>query len=210
MSGNVRLEDGANIIGNLNYQSLEEVEIGREAKIGGVITYDKMVKKGRAGAGGLEVNMVLGILVNILTLLVVGLALYYIFKKDSEKIIKESLEQPGRKFIIGLVVLITLPIAAIISFFSVVGAPLGVSALFLYGAFFVQGIIYSGIVFGSALHRLIIKKGDVLSWKTVVVGIILLSLIKWIPILGWIISFIFFLIAFGSILELMLEKFRNR
>lgn len=210
MSGNIRLENKSAIGGGLKYRSTKEAEIGKEVKIGGVVVYDKIVDGVKNGIRNVKMGKVFGVLLKILTVLVAGLILYFIFKKDTEKIVEESLERPGKKFIIGFVVLITLPIAAIISFFSVVGAPLGMTAMLLYGAFVVQGVIYAGIVFGSVLHRLILKKGETVSWKTVVGGILLLTVIKWIPILGWLIGFVFFLIAFGSILELMLNRFRGR
>ncbi|OGF20564.1 hypothetical protein A2316_00430 [Candidatus Falkowbacteria bacterium RIFOXYB2_FULL_38_15] len=210
MSGKVRLENKSAIGGGLKYSSTNEAEIGGEVKIGGTIVYDKIIEGVKENVENAKIAMVFGALLKILVVLVVGLILYFIFRKDTEKMVEEALERPGRKFIIGFVVLVTLPIAAVISFVSVVGAPLGMTAVFLYGAFMVQGVIYAGIVFGSMLHKLIFKKGEIVSWKTVTVGILLLGFIKWIPILGWLIGFVFFLIAFGSLLELMLNRFRSR
>jgi len=210
MSGKIKLENESAISGGLKYSSTNEAEIGGEVKIGGAIIYDKIIKGTKNKTNDAKIGMVLGALLKIVIVLAVGLILYFVFKKDTEKIVEESLEHPGRKFLIGFVVLITLPIAAIISFLTVVAAPLGISALFLYGAFVVQAIIYAGIVFGSMLHKLVFKKGEIVSWKTVAVGILILGFIKWIPILGWLIGFVFFLIAFGSLLELMLNRFRGR
>jgi hypothetical protein len=48
-----------------------------------------------------------------------------------------------------------------------------------------------------------------LTWKNAAVGIIVLSIIGFIPVLGWLAGFILFLSALGSVSYTVYERARN-
>ena len=109
----------------------------------------------------------------------------------------------------GFVILVVAPFASLILLISLVGFPLGI----LVGIFFVAAItvacIFSGILLGVWLSKMWFKKeqGE-LTWKNTTVGIVVLSVIGFIPVLGWLVGFILFLATLGSVSHLMYEKIK--
>jgi len=48
--------------------------------------------------------------------------------------------------------------------------------------------------------------GAVVAWENIMVGIIALMLVGLIPFIGWLIAFIFFLVALGSVTDLIFDR----
>ncbi|MBX4211575.1 MAG: hypothetical protein KW806_02170, partial [Candidatus Yanofskybacteria bacterium] len=100
----------------------------------------------------------------------------------------------------GFLVMIAVPVAIIILFITVVGIPFAVLLLLGYIALMILAGIGSGIVFGSWLAKVLMKKDPApVNWKTVIIGTLALSVLRVIPLLGWIPAFLFFLVTLGAI-----------
>jgi hypothetical protein len=61
--------------------------------------------------------------------------------------------------------------------------------------------IYSGVIFGAWMDKLVVRKQEevTVDWKNGVLGVVALTLIMQIPVIGGLAGFFFFLLALGSI-----------
>ena len=110
----------------------------------------------------------------------------------------------------GFIISVVLPIAAIISFITVIGALLGGLGLMLYGLMAALSSIFAAMVLGALIFRLILKQPNfTVDWRSVVVGVVLMAIFKVIPYVGWIFAFIFFLVAFGTLFNYLYRNFKK-
>lgn len=190
----------AEIAGALSYEAAEEAKIDPAAVIGGAIDFKKteIQKEGNKEAIW---GFLFGVWVlKFLSVLLVGLLLYWIFQRQTKEFVKRNLEEFGWDLLRGAAMAICLPIAAIISFITIIGGFLGGGALLLYFFLMILSPALGGMAFGSLIWKLFSKNKEFnFNWKTVVVGIALMSLIGLIPVLGWVFCLVFGVAAFGGL-----------
>ncbi|MBU0707331.1 hypothetical protein KKG41_03090 [Patescibacteria group bacterium] len=195
------LEDTAKVGGDLKYTAPHKATISSSAIISGQTTYTERSTEYFGGAISVVLGAsIVGWLIKFITLLVAALAFYFILKGYSRNIVNSGLGGFWKQLLIGLIILIITPVAAIILFSTLIGSIIGVVLALLYVVLMFMAWIYSGILLGAWLMRFTRKDkkfaGD---WVSVLVGVILIQLISLIPIVGWIFAFIFFLVALGSV-----------
>ena len=62
---------------------------------------------------------------------------------------------------------------------------------------------------GAWISQVIYKTSTpIITWKNVLTGVFLLSVITLIPVVGWVVGFLIFLVTLGSGAELLLKKWR--
>ncbi|MBU1146582.1 polymer-forming cytoskeletal protein [Patescibacteria group bacterium] len=189
----------AEITGSLFYEATKEANIDEAAVIGGMVDFKKIEIKGEErGAtwaifGGIWLS-------KLLSVLLIGLLLYWIFRRQTEELVKRNLKEFGWDLLRGTAIAICLPIAAIISFVTIIGGMLGMGGLLLYFFLMILSSALGGMALGSLIWKLFSKGKEFhFDWKTVVVGIVLLGLAGLIPYVGWIFGFVFALAAFGGL-----------
>ncbi len=147
------------------------------------------------------------VLFKLLTLIIVSLILVWLFKKFSNSVTKKAILNPLQMLGKGFITLIILPIASILLFITLFGAPLGFVTMLSYGLLLVISSIYAPIIFGAWVSKVVRKDDNIIvTWKNVILGILLLALATMIPFIGWIIGLIVFLITLGSIVDTTHKK----
>lgn len=207
----IKISKNTVIHGNLEYNSKEKIEIEDGAVILGKTSLG--VKKGIDR--GAIATMIFGVisvavLIKTIGLIIVGLLLWRLFKNFTEKTVKESLTNFWQSLGIGFAILVLIPVIAIIFLVTVVGLWLG----FILGIIYILSLLLAGalagIILGSLLGKAIKeRKNYVVNWKTVVGGTIALMIIKLVPIIGWIVAFIFTLIALGALCRTFLKIYKS-
>lgn len=207
---NLRLTDRAEIGGNLRYKSPREAEIAEGATIGGEIDFQKKEVSRVMFPGflsGFDDFFSWGNLMKMLMMIVVGLILVYLFKKSTRAFLKEATGHYWKNLGLGLAALILIPIAFLLLIFTVIGSWLAALLLLAHIFVLLLSIVVSAIVLGSWVLRKIGKKDKYpLDWKTVVVGVVLLSLISALPVIGWLACFLLMLLALGAIYSTAFES----
>ncbi|MBU4536466.1 hypothetical protein KJ603_00295 [Patescibacteria group bacterium] len=172
------LGEGAVIDGSLEYSArkAEMLEVNDKATVIGEVIYEQIEVVKKDEANGLKnfLFVVVGIFVlfKISALIIIALILTWLFKKFSNTVVKEAIQNPMVMLGKGFVTLIIVPVAAIILFVTLFGIPLGMAALFVYGLLMVLSAVYTGVVFGIWVNMLISKKDKiVINWKNVIGGI---------------------------------------
>ncbi|MFA5413505.1 MAG: polymer-forming cytoskeletal protein [Patescibacteria group bacterium] len=198
----------AKITGALSYEAAEAAQIDPAAVIGGAVDFKKIESQVRENKNAFW-GIFWGVwLLKFLSVLLVGLLLYWIFRRQTEEFVKRNLKEFGWDLLIGVAIGICLPIAAVISFITIIGSVLGVGGLLLHFFFMVLSPALAGMALGSLIWKLFSKKKEFhFNWKTVVVGIVLMSLIGLIPILGWAFCLVFGAAAFGGLWVALSQMF---
>ena len=182
------------IMGSIDYRSDNELSLPL-SNIKGSVNYKKFIPLGEIR----EVKNALmffktGIrIINLSGLLLIGLILIFKFPKvvDSFKfdygILKEN---PLKALGIGSLILLIIPLASLILLLTIIGIPLGLILLSLYGIIGYLAKILVAIFVGELLMK---NNKRVLQF---IVGILIITILSIIPYLGFIINIIILIIGY--------------
>lgn len=111
---------------------------------------------------------------------------------------------------IGLLILIVTPILIVLLFLTVVGYYLAILLILAYILLLMLSAVLAAVFVGAWIWKLVKKEqGFRLDWLTVLIGVIVVSLVSWIPFIGWLAAFILFLVALGSASRSFLGVWRS-
>jgi len=202
------IEKTAVINGNINYTGEKEAVINEGAKINGEISFTKIEAKKPKTAAGLGKVFSVFWLIKFLAMAIAALILFFLFRKNISRIAAETVDNSWKKLLRGFIILVVVPVAIILSFVTVIGFPLGLFGIMLYGLLLVIASAFSGIVVAEFINRLFFRgeRAKPLSWPMIILGAAIMGLLPLIPFIGWIIKFIIFLVAFGAISNLLYKQ----
>jgi len=204
------IENTAVVNGNISYQGKEEAVISEGAQINGKISFTKiegkMVKPVGFGA-------ILGIFwfTKFLMLLVTTLVLFFLMKRSISRISGQVVDNFWKDLLRGFVLLIVIPAAIILLFFTIIGSLVGLFGIAFYGLLLIIGAVFAGIVAAELLNRLIFrgKRARSLNWPMVILGVFIMQLLIFVPVIGWIAKFIIFLVSLGAVSNLLYRQIRT-
>jgi len=208
-SSEITLGSTARIAGSFNYYSQKEANIISGARINGdVIFHPEQIKKPTyTHKFPWLAFMTFWWLVGIAGTTILACLMFYLWTGESKSMISAALASPGRELVRGFVLFFMIPIAAIICLISIIGFPLALIGGFFFAVLTVLTAAVSGLVVAGLLVRLLFKKKETeLNWWLILLGIFVLAIIKLIPLVGWIISFLIYLIAFGVLTNKIYTK----
>ena len=223
VKGSVRIGGGevyinAAIGGDVNVEA-DKVTLGPKTVIGGDFTYsaaktatleEGAIVRGettfteRKSVGGISKAGVAGLLSlwfisKFFMTLAGALGVVLIFRRYAETLVKTAAAKPLLETGRGLIFFVVTPVTSIILLVTLIGVPLGLLGLIAFAGALVFVSITAPIVVGSVVHRFLFKPVDYqISWKTVLLGVILYSLFALIPFIGWIIKFGVVLLTLGA------------
>ncbi len=209
VKGNVELKvesltilPAANIEGNLTYTSEEEADIQSGAQIGGATTHKlPEVKEKRAKAFPFSLfSGIGGKVTGLLMALIAGLVIILVAPRRLTSIAESIRSKPGPSAGWGAIILFLTPIAAIIVCITIIGIPVGLIALALYGI----AIYLAQIPVGLFIGRWIIGHFKEVEGKAIMVGalalgLVILRLLRLIPYLGFFIGLAVILFGLGAV-----------
>ncbi|MCF7836030.1 MAG: FapA family protein [Candidatus Marinimicrobia bacterium] len=204
---NLTIGDSAEIMGNLQYKSSKPAKISEAAKIFGSIDFDQRTTKGVSKTTFF--GMFFGFLsflfaIKLLTTIAIGLVLVYLFRKITSSVVENSFKNFWAILGIGFAGFVLTPILAILLGITVIGLWLAALVFVAYIFMIMLSSALASIAFGSWLVKKYKKnKNYDIGWKQVVFGSIALAIVGFIPVVGWLTCFVFFLVSLGSIYQLM-------
>ncbi|MCB9810821.1 MAG: hypothetical protein H6779_01030 [Candidatus Nomurabacteria bacterium] len=143
----------------------------------------------------------------LITTIVAALILVWLFRRFSETVVQDAIADPLAKLGKGFVAVVIVPVVIVLLFVTIFGLPLGILTILAYILLLMLSGIYAGVLAGVWLLKLIGNGQITITWFKVVIGVLLLTLVSLIPIVGWIITFLVFLITVGTIVNVMQKKF---
>ena len=179
VKGNVELEvdsltilSTANIEGDLTYTSEKEADIQSGAQIGGATTHNLPPVK-EEPAKAFPPFGIVGKVIRFLMALVTGLVIILIAQRRLTSIADAIGTRPGASAGWGALIVFVAPIAAVLVCFTVVGIPVGLIALGLWG----MALYLAQIPVGLFIGRCIIGRFRAVEGKAIMVGALALGLV---------------------------------
>jgi hypothetical protein len=217
IDGKLTIGEKAVIDGGLEYKarSVDALEV----TTGAVITGETVFKEARIGSTSLDRGTVRNILFTIvgvlalfklISLLIAALLVTWLFKKYSYLIVEETLREPLKMLGRGFIAFIIIPVAGVLLLVTLFGAMFGIIAILSYVVLLILSSIYAGVVVGVWINRIIYKtSGTTITWKNVTVGVVLLTLVSFIPVIGWAVRLFVVLITLGGIAGMSYKKLQE-
>ena len=172
----------ANLRGNLTYTSENEADIQSGAQIGGTTTH----KVPEVREPVVPTLGIWGKVIAFLMTLLAGIVIILIAPRRAEAVAASVRQKPWLSLGWGAIILFATPIAAIVTFVTVVGVPVGLIGLAIYGV----AIYLSQIAVGLFIGYWIIGYFSKAESRGILVGALalgfaILTLLKLIPYVGF-------------------------
>jgi cytoskeletal protein CcmA (bactofilin family) len=204
--GEIELGPNARIAGQLRYRSGEPLRQDPQAQVAGGI--ERLARPGGQDsrfAGGRFMGAAAALAGLLWTLGLVAVAgLLIAAMPGFSGIVSRTLrERPGASLLLGFVVLVCVPVAAVLLFVTVIGVPLGLVALALYGALLPLAYVAGAVALGDwALLRWQPQRVGRAAARFVAAALVLLALalLGWIPLLGALTGLAVLLAGLGALL----------
>lgn len=210
-SDRVTLAPGTVIHGHLDYDAPQQIDVPSSAVIDGGVTYigksflpttSEAQTFALAGAG-------IFFIVRILAAMIAAGLLAGLFPRLSQAVADLTLSRNIRRFallaLLGFGVLIATPVLIILLLVTFAGAGVALVVLAAYILLLLLSYLLAAVVAGAALVRSITKRSLFL-WRDAVVGMLALSIIALVPILGGLVFCILLAVGAGS-LTLLFYRF---
>lgn len=193
----------ARIGGALRYSADQPIEVQAGAQIAGGTTQMPAPSRPRQAVGAPfspRLWLWRGV-AEMIGLLVLGFVTFAAAPRGAFPVVREVSERFGRSLLTGFVLLVTVPVAAVLLVFTVIGIPLSVIGMLLYVATLYPGLVFVAAWLGQrVLQRMRRRGGEVPSiYWSVAVGAIALAVLFAVPFAGWVIRLVAMLAGFGAL-----------
>ncbi len=195
-SASIDLVSGSSIQGHLKYWSNQNLNLDQTKVLQGIEhqQINEIVKNKVKPQLSL-----FALLWQILSMLVVALLWWRWKSKFFYQVYEQVKKNSGKSLLVGFLTLIAVPVFIILLMFTVIGIPLAL--IFLVASF--VGLYLAEILAAWLFIRFVQqtwwKNYQGKDWALLVAGIVIMALLGKLPIIGWVISLIFYLWAWGAI-----------
>ncbi|OGY49185.1 MAG: hypothetical protein A3D39_05760 [Candidatus Buchananbacteria bacterium RIFCSPHIGHO2_02_FULL_39_17] len=211
--GQIILNPQAKINGNLTYQAVNNQQL--VIREGAQIIGETKKKEGAPVVSGWQryfgVNNLFAKVISFFGLLVVGLVLVTIMPKIVLEVRQEMMKKPAPAIGWGLVYLLITPIICFFLAITIIGLPLAIILISIYALALYLTKVFVALTLGLALLNKLSGankfKGSLI-WPLALGLLIFLILIS-LPIFGWLIKIILMLWAFGALISVKKEFWRQ-
>lgn len=201
----LQLSRGARIDGNLHYTSEKNVQLASGASVGGKTTKSLPVEDQKDGGMPSAAGFGFGFFFYALAAgLLISLALVLLLPQAIHAVTSQAVRSPGKTLLVGLLAFILVPASVIILMLTIIGIPLAL--LLIVAWVLVQAL--AGVVSAYYLGRMV-WRGQRNPILIMLAGSILLIVLYFIPIIGFIAMVAAMLLGTGMIL-LTLARLRPR
>jgi cytoskeletal protein CcmA (bactofilin family) len=188
----ISIVEPAEITGNISYKCPKEIRIEDDVIVRGNIEWKK-VEQDVGDDDGL--NWVLRFLL-FLASLVTGLFIIGLTGRHSRLAVDYIAQKPVVCLGVGFVAFCLAPVAIVVLMALIIGIPTAIILLFIYTVFFYISKVYVAIALGRFGIRAIRKGHEPKAGWSLLLGLIILTFLFVIPVLGW---FVYFAVIFWGI-----------
>lgn len=206
----VKLGPNAKILGNLNYASPEEAVLESGAQVLGVTNFTRKESHRKeaegVGKGSLPGMVSVWWLSRLLVLFILALVFTNLFKDDHRKFFEKVKSNFWSTLGKGFAILVLMPVLSLVLVFTLVGFIPALLVLMVYGAMLILASPVATLIAAWTANQTLIKKNTDLVWYEILLGAFLYKLVWAVPILGWAVGFIVYLLGLGLIGEFFSRK----
>jgi len=199
----------ADISGDLVYTARQELTRADGAVVSGEITFTERpdgADEAESGAAALLSAAIIGQFLALLaSALIVGLTL----RRYGTTAVEKASRSPLLLLGLGLVAFAALPVISGLLMATLVGIPLGILGFIGFIGALIFSWIMSPIILGSMVSGYFFRTGTAVTWKTILLGVVLYSILGLIPVIGWLAQGLLLLIALGSIVTIKGEVLKE-
>lgn len=196
------LGPNAVVEGNMWYASANEIKMEEGAVVSGTVTFEQLESKRDVAKAGFAAAASLAVLFSFLMRLAAALILALIFHKYARTLVESVVQRPLVELGRGFAAFAIIPIASIVFLVTVIGIPLGILGLIAFVALLIFGALLAPVVLGSLVHKYVFKPdGYQVTWVSILIGVVLYTILGWIPLIGWIAKFALVLATLGAIVK---------
>ena len=220
LAGSEIIIDSKEIDGDVTLTS-GKLTIADNTKINGTLKYNDNIEYSNTNASIKEVKTyhveeknkdevipsISSILLGIVTSFLVALAIYLLLPASYKVLDEVKKDKVLKTFGNGFLFLIAVPVISIVLMISVVCMPLAIIALLLYGIIIYLSSIISSVYFGRLIGNKVLKLDNV--YLQILIGIVLTRLVKLIPVIGGLYSFVIVILGVGLVYN-MLKKLQEK
>ena len=199
---NLKISDQGFIRGNLNYSSWKPIGIPKE-RIGGELIYSKIFSE-KNPQQHMRNQAQKGIFV-ILAFLILGAVLIKLAPKYSKNVIEAYKQYFWKNLLVGIIWLIFAPILAFFLCITIIGIPLAIITFAIYVIMIITAYTLAAFWIGNIIY----KPKKLTTWNKLgqlLLGLITISLLWWIPVVGWLIVPILFISSTGALINVIRGK----
>ena len=209
--GQFILKNNADIKGDINYTWHQELAKDDGSVVEGeVVRHEPSYAKGGKDAKSILQKGYWGMkLFSFAALLLIGLILLAFAGRFSEKVAQKIIEKFGMSIGIGFLVFLVTPIAFIFLLITLIGAPLGVILLALFIILLYVSKVFASLMVGTWILTKVFKKKKVDRYLGFLIGLLVLSIIGLIPLLGGLVWVVLCITALGAFLLVKKEVLKS-
>jgi cytoskeletal protein CcmA (bactofilin family) len=199
-----RLTSSAQILGDFILSSAKEPSIEEGALIAGEQRIEKPKAEDAESIFAALAPMIafLFVMVKIVIFIakvIVGVLLIALFQRYVRRIMDTLITNTWKSLGWGFLGVIVIPVAIVILFAILIGYPLGVFGAYIYTILWYLSSIFVSLVIGEKVIQLFKKEGEVSLYVSFIVGILILFVVGFIPILNFLVRIFTLLFGFGAI-----------
>ena len=191
----------ARITGTLRYSADQPLEIQSGAQVTGQVT-----RIGRPSRSWVMLDpsarlgfRFAGRILEALWLLALGLILVAITPRGLRAVADRVRAQFGLSLLIGFILVVVVPVAAILLLITIVGIPLALVLMLLYVTTLYPGQVFVSAWLGDALGRRLGRGRGISPYLGVTVGVIVLVILVGLPLVGWVFRLLALCAGFGAL-----------
>ncbi len=193
--------DSADIVGNLRYYSPQQFTQSDGAQISGGVYFNEI--KDFRDTGLVKRTIVsftsFWFILQFITTIIIAFILIYVFRVFSFGVSHIAVHSFWKSLLVGILALIITPILIVLFIISLVALPIGLLLLLSLIFFSIISTALAGVFLGAWAKSSFSKSKDfVVSFQSATVGIIFLTALQFIPILGNIIRTVLVVVALGA------------
>ncbi|MBI2355585.1 MAG: hypothetical protein HYV13_00035 [Candidatus Doudnabacteria bacterium] len=185
------------VVGKVTYKGRKQAVVKEGARIG-QIEFTELKKRGSAGVAGLAPFL----LVKILATFAAGWLTVYFLRRRAQIITDRIYRQPWQMLGLGLAGLVLTPVVVAVLFATVIGYYVALVLMAWYFFMLLLSCLASVIFTGAWVIKLAKKYPTLpLTWLSVLVGVLVVAILWFVPVIGWAAILVLFLLGFGSVLR---------
>lgn len=197
----ITISPGSNIKGSLTYTSSNDANITPGTVVGKVSKITPTVSPVQPPKTGLTGSDILFKIIFLIGTFLLGIIFIKLFERFFDSA-PDTIKSKWLQYLgIGFAALIMIPVGFIILLITVIGVPIAFAALLAYLLLIMFAKIPVSVFIGD-----ILLKGEKGIYLKLLLGLAVLAVISLIPIIGWLISFIVFLIGSGLVIYKVIYK----
>ena len=181
--GDLTITEDASIGGDLTYRSNEMAEIAGGADIGGDVNHEMAAEADIET--GFSIGSFVPSIIGLIMTAVYGTALLLVFPRLTVAASNQLLENTIMSIGMGIVFLIVVPIVSVLVMITVIGIPLGLIALLLYGIALFSAQVFVGMTLGRLILSFVADgKRRLIQFLGLLLGLLILFGVSFIPYVG--------------------------